>query len=123
MAEINKYWIFAGEASGDMHGASLVHEMLKIDSSLKFYGIGGNKLQEAGVNLHAHASEMSVVGITEVIPKLGNILGGITRDSIMQIAKRSGLKVQEKNMRPEFLRDAEEIFLTGTGIELEKVQC
>ena len=66
--------IIAGEASGDMHGASLVHEMLKIDSSLKFYGIGGNKLQEAGVKLHAHASEMSVVGITEVIPKLGTIL-------------------------------------------------
>ena len=66
--------IIAGEASGDMHGASLVHEMLKIDSSLKFYGIGGNKLQEAGVNLHAHASEMAVVGITEVIPKLGTIL-------------------------------------------------
>jgi lipid-A-disaccharide synthase len=43
--------IIAGEASGDMHGASLVHEMLKIDSSLKFHGIGGNKLQEAGVKL------------------------------------------------------------------------
>lgn len=66
--------IIAGEASGDMHGASLVHEMLKIDSSLNFYGIGGNKLQEAGVKLLAHASEMAVVGLTEVIPKLGNIL-------------------------------------------------
>jgi lipid-A-disaccharide synthase len=66
--------IIAGEASGDMHGASLVHEMLKIDSSLKFYGIGGNKLQEAGVKLLAHASEMAVVGLTEVIPKLGTIL-------------------------------------------------
>jgi lipid-A-disaccharide synthase len=66
--------IIAGEASGDMHGASLVHEMLKIDSSLKFYGIGGNKLQEAGVKLLAHASEMAVVGLTEVIPKLETIL-------------------------------------------------
>jgi lipid-A-disaccharide synthase len=66
--------IIAGEASGDMHGASLVHEMLKIDSSLKFHGIGGNKLQEAGVKLLAHASEMAVVGLTEVIPKLGTIL-------------------------------------------------
>jgi len=66
--------IIAGEASGDMHGASLVHEMLKIDSSLKFYGIGGNKLQEVGVNLLAHSSEMAVMGLTEVIPKLGTIL-------------------------------------------------
>jgi lipid-A-disaccharide synthase len=66
--------IIAGEASGDMHGASLVYEMLKIDSSLKFYGIGGKKLQEAGVNLLAHSSEMAVMGLTEVIPKLGTIL-------------------------------------------------
>jgi lipid-A-disaccharide synthase len=66
--------IIAGEASGDMHGASLVREMLKLDSSLNFYGIGGNKLQEAGVKLLAHASEMAVVGLTEVVSKLGNIL-------------------------------------------------
>jgi lipid-A-disaccharide synthase len=71
--------IIAGEASGDMHGASLVREMLKLDSSLNFYGIGGNKLQEAGVKLLAHASEMAVVGLTEVVSKLGNILGIMNR--------------------------------------------
>jgi lipid-A-disaccharide synthase len=38
--------IIAGEASGDMHGANLVREMLKIDPALNFYGIGGKKLQE-----------------------------------------------------------------------------
>jgi lipid-A-disaccharide synthase len=63
--------IVAGEASGDMHGASLVREMLNIDSSLHFYGVGGNKLQGAGVKLLAHVSEMAVVGLTEVISKLG----------------------------------------------------
>jgi len=41
--------IVAGEASGDMQGASLVQEMLRINPSLNFYGIGGNKLQQAGV--------------------------------------------------------------------------
>lgn len=54
-------------------------------------------------------------------PKLGNILGGITRDSIIEIARRRGLKVYEKNIRPEFLKNADEVFLTGTGIELERV--
>jgi lipid-A-disaccharide synthase len=63
--------IVAGEASGDMHGASLVREMLNIDPSLRFYGVGGNKLQGAGVKLLAHVSEMAVVGLTEVISKLG----------------------------------------------------
>jgi lipid-A-disaccharide synthase len=75
--------IVAGEASGDMHGASLVREMLKIDPALNFYGIGGNKLQEAGVKLLANASTMAVVGLTEVISKLRSIL------KIMNMMKKS----------------------------------
>jgi lipid-A-disaccharide synthase len=65
--------IVAGEASGDMHGASLVHEMLRIDPSLNFYGIGGNKMQDAGVKLLINASETAVVGLTEVISKFGTL--------------------------------------------------
>ena len=65
--------IIAGEASGDMHGANLVREMLKIDPALIFYGIGGNKLREEGVELFANASDMAVVGLTEVVSKLGSI--------------------------------------------------
>ena len=65
--------IVAGEASGDMHGASLVREMLKIDPSLNFYGMGGNKMQEAGVKLLVNASETAVVGLTEVISKFGTL--------------------------------------------------
>jgi lipid-A-disaccharide synthase len=75
--------IVAGEASGDMHGANLVREMLKINPALNFYGIGGNKLQEEGVKLLANASDMAVVGLTEVISKLGSIL------KIMKMMKRS----------------------------------
>ncbi len=65
--------IVAGEASGDMHGASLVREMLKIDPSLIFYGMGGNKMQEAGVKLIVNAAQTAVVGLTEVISKLGTL--------------------------------------------------
>jgi lipid-A-disaccharide synthase len=75
--------IVAGEASGDMHGANLVREMLKINPALIFYGIGGNKLREEGVELLANASDMAVVGLTEVISKLGSIL------KIMKMMKRS----------------------------------
>ncbi len=63
--------IIAGEASGDMHGASLVREMLKIDPTLNFYGIGGNRMQDAGVQLLVNAAETAVVGLTEVISKIG----------------------------------------------------
>ncbi len=75
--------IIAGEASGDMHGANLVREMLKINPALNFYGIGGSKLREEGVELLANASDMAVVGLTEVVSKLGDIL------KIMKMMKRS----------------------------------
>jgi branched-chain amino acid aminotransferase len=62
-----------------------------------------------------------VKGETLYTPKPDNILGGITRDSIIKIARDIGIKVHEKNIRPEFICDADEVFLTGTGIELERV--
>jgi lipid-A-disaccharide synthase len=75
--------IIAGEASGDMYGANLVREMLKINPALNFYGIGGKKLREEGVQILADASEMAVVGLTEVVFKLRNIL------KIMAMMKKS----------------------------------
>jgi len=66
--------IVAGEASGDLHGANLVRAMRDINSDLCFYGVGGERMKEAGVSLTAHSSEMAVMGITEVFPRLGFIL-------------------------------------------------
>lgn len=65
--------IVAGEASGDLHGGNLVRAMHQIDPSLRFYGTGGKKLKEAGVDLLANSADMAVVGLTEVFSKLGTI--------------------------------------------------
>jgi len=51
-----KVLIVAGEASGDLHGANLVHALRRLDPLLRFYGIGGKNLQEAGVDLVARSS-------------------------------------------------------------------
>ena len=51
-------------------------------------------------------------------PKLGAILGGITRDSIMQIAKDLKIEVEEKNITVEELKLADEAFFTGTAAEI-----
>ena len=75
--------IIAGEASGDMHGANLVREMLNRDPALKFYGIGGKKMLQEGVQLLADASTMAVVSLTEVVFKLKDIL------KIMRTIKKS----------------------------------
>jgi lipid-A-disaccharide synthase len=69
--------IIAGEASGDQHGAKLVEAMRKRNSALFFCGIGGPALRQAGVRILVDASELTVVGITEVFSKLPGILKGM----------------------------------------------
>jgi lipid A disaccharide synthetase len=66
--------IIAGEASGDQHGAKLVKAMLKKNPVLFFCGIGGPALRQAGVRILVEASELAVVGITEVWSKIPVIL-------------------------------------------------
>ena len=71
--------IVAGEQSGDLHGSNLVKAMHDIDPALRFYGIGGRRMRDAGVELMADAADMAVVGLTEVAGKLGMILGVLRR--------------------------------------------
>jgi lipid-A-disaccharide synthase len=59
--------IVAGEASGDIYGADLVIEALKLDPDLQFFGIGGARMREAGFDALVDSSEMAVVGLVEVI--------------------------------------------------------
>src|SRR3989344_810458 len=54
-------------------------------------------------------------------PKLGNILAGITRDSIIQIAKDLNMKVEEKTLTLEDLYSADEAFYTGTAAEVTPI--
>ena len=65
--------IIAGETSGDLHGSKLVRAMRKRNKGLLFRGIGGEALNAAGVRLLIDASEISVVGITEIFSKIPNI--------------------------------------------------
>jgi len=69
--------ILAGEASGDLHGARLVAEMRKRHPGLSFCGIGGAALKEAGVRILVDASQIAVVGVTEVFAKLGRLLAAM----------------------------------------------
>lgn len=62
--------IIAGEVSGDLHGASLVSELKKLDGSIEIYGIGGEKMKAAGVELKYHINKMAFLGFTEVVKHL-----------------------------------------------------
>src|SRR5438046_8846807 len=62
--------IIAGEASGDMHGAGVVRELRRRDPACEIYGIGGDKMQAAGVELIYHVRELSFMGFLEVLRHL-----------------------------------------------------
>ncbi|MFH1655421.1 MAG: lipid-A-disaccharide synthase [Candidatus Omnitrophota bacterium] len=62
-----KIFIIAGEVSGDMHGAHLAEAIKSIDGSVQMFGIGGEKMQDAGVNILYNIVDLAVVGFVEVI--------------------------------------------------------
>ncbi len=59
--------MIAGEVSGDMHGASLITELKKTDSDINIFGIGGDKMQAAGLQLEYHINKLAFLGFAEVI--------------------------------------------------------
>lgn len=76
---MKKILIMSGEASGDLHGANLARELWKQDPSLILYGVGSKQMTAAGVRMLADASEISVVGITEVLTHIRAIYGVYTK--------------------------------------------
>jgi lipid-A-disaccharide synthase len=74
--------VVAGEASGDQHGAELVAELQRVRPSWRFFGMGGSKLASKQVDLLYGSHEVSVIGLTEVLPKIPrllNVMDGLTR--------------------------------------------
>ena len=72
--KLKKILLVAGEVSGDLHGAHLMEAIHRIDPEVQFFGMGGKALEEKGMKLLYHSHSLSVVGITEVLLKLGSIL-------------------------------------------------
>lgn len=73
-----KYYIIAGEASGDLYGSNLVRELKLKDSKADIRAWGGDLMQEQGVNLVKHYKDHNYMGFLEVIRNLGTILKNIT---------------------------------------------
>ena len=65
--------IVTGEASGDLHGAHLVHALKKQLPALEIYGVGGIHLKAEGITLLSSSDELAVVGVWEVLKKLKTV--------------------------------------------------
>lgn len=84
--------IVAGEASADLHGSNLVKAMRALYPRLNFFGVGGERMAEAGVRILTSSSDMAVVGLTEVFRRL---------PVIFRTSKK--LKFALKHDRPDLL--------------------
>jgi lipid-A-disaccharide synthase len=69
-----RYYIIAGEASGDLHGSHLIKELKRLDSTSVIRCWGGDKMQEAGGKLVKHYRELAFMGFWEVIKNIFTIL-------------------------------------------------
>lgn len=69
-----KYFIIAGEASGDLHGSNLVKQLLKKDRNAQIKGWGGDKMKLEGTDILKQISSLAFMGFAEVVMNLPTIL-------------------------------------------------
>ena len=65
-----KYYLIAGEASGDLHGSHLIEEIKALEPAAEFRCWGGDKMEAAGATLVKHYRELAFMGFLEVVKNL-----------------------------------------------------
>ena len=73
-----KYYIIAGEASGDLHAANLMKALLAKDPQANFRFWGGDRMQAVGGTLVKHYKDLAFMGFLEVLLNLRTILKNIS---------------------------------------------
>ncbi len=86
MNNAKKILITAGEASGDLHGSSLVRELKRINPRLEIFGLGGDKMKKEGVELIFHVDRLAIMGFFEVLKNLNFVRGAMK--TMMSVAEK-----------------------------------
>jgi lipid-A-disaccharide synthase len=81
-----KYYIIAGEASGDLHGSNLIKELKKLDTTADVRCWGGDLMQQAGGTIVKHYRELAFMGFIEVLMNIRTIFKNIRfcKEDILQ---------------------------------------
>jgi len=72
-----KYYLIAGEASGDLHGSNLVRELLQLHQQAVCRAWGGDRMEQAGCTLVKHYRDLAFMGFVEVVSNLRTILNNL----------------------------------------------
>lgn len=72
-----KYYLIAGEASGDLHGSNLMRALAEIDPQAQFRFWGGDRMEAVGGKLIKHYRDLAFMGFWEVVTNLRTILRNI----------------------------------------------
>lgn len=81
-----KYYLIAGEPSGDSLGARLIKALRRKDKNAEFYGVGGEGMQAEGIKSLFNISDLAVMGLAEVIPSIPRVLRHIN-ETVADIQK------------------------------------
>jgi len=73
-----KYYLIAGEASGDLHGANLMQALKERDTQAQFRFFGGDLMRTEGGTLVKHYADMAFMGFVEVVANLSTILKNLS---------------------------------------------
>jgi lipid-A-disaccharide synthase len=88
-----KIFFSAGESSGDQHAASMFTELKKHQPDIKGIGMGGTKMEQAGIDIRYNSSAIAVIGVVEVIKHFGEILRTLKSMQKLLLAERPDLLV------------------------------
>ena len=70
-----KYFILAGEKSGDLHGSNLIQEIKKLDSDALIQAWGGDLMESQGAEILIHHNQLAIMGILGVIQNIQRLKG------------------------------------------------
>src|SRR6185437_10091271 len=93
-----KFLLSAGEASGDNYGAQLIAALGQLAPGAEFFGMGGEAMRAAGLDVQIHANEVAVVGLAEVITHLPAI-----RRRFKRLVEEAGRRRPEAAVLIDFL--------------------
>lgn len=83
---MSKVMISVGEASGDLHGASLATALQAIQPDIKIFGMGGQAMRAAGVEIAYDIADLGVIGFVEIIKNLPKLF--TLRDNLAELMER-----------------------------------